>query len=580
MSFLGNLHTVSIIIPIYNAEGHLKACLSSVCNQTYDNLEIICINDGSTDSSASIIELFSKTDSRIKTITKANGGLSSARNAGLENCTGDYICFVDADDMLEKHAVKTMLQECLTTNSDILVFGASMLFPDHWQASSSVKQNISTHAGSYVGNNILEKAIFDENACNVYVWNKLYSKRLFETGIRFNDSITFGEDRCFLFDIFPMAQKVTVIEDSLYYYRQNVANSLTSRYATIPFERTQWKVQILKHIFNRWITLGDAISHAAMDRLFKWGNDYIERSVQSLSDDERSLIREDFYKVLIKEGVSMDYQLVDFLTDVLAQPIRSCEEICVGHSTAKKYEIQTQNQRLFVRVMPHQEGLERKYKWLQQIGSEIEEIVTPTYVWKWSNFLVVADKWFDAVPLDEYYISHPGEPQKTMAKRVGEALRKFHNATVCNPSMICNILSQEQINEFVALYNIQISEATSTACSNIAEMSGPCSLVHYDLRPANVLVSEAGEVRIIDFEYIEYMPSYLDLTFCMMLSDRFQEYTHGVLDGYFDGQVPQSFYQQLKPLIIYELIRYSENPRNDFAAVSRKAAAMRKYLEG
>ena len=106
---------LSVIIPVYNVEPYLEQCLDSVINQTYKNLEIICINDGSSDNSLKILEKYQKKDSRIKLINQKNKGLSEARNAGLDVAKGEYIAFVDSDDYLElnayKEAMKVMLQD-------------------------------------------------------------------------------------------------------------------------------------------------------------------------------------------------------------------------------------------------------------------------------------------------------------------------------------------------------------------------------------------------------------------------------------------------------------------------------------
>ena len=97
---------VSVIVPIYNVEDYLECCLDSILKQTYTNLEIILVNDGSTDSSLSICKKYLEKDNRIVIVDKSNGGLSDARNAGLENANGEYVMFVDSDDFLTENAVK------------------------------------------------------------------------------------------------------------------------------------------------------------------------------------------------------------------------------------------------------------------------------------------------------------------------------------------------------------------------------------------------------------------------------------------------------------------------------------------
>ena len=121
---------VSIIVPVYNTADYLSACLDSLLAQTYENLEIIIIDDGSTDNSPAIIESYAKKDSRIKTIRQKNQGLSGARNAGLKEATGEYVTFVDSDDMIEPSMLQDMIIALEDTNSDIAVCSFKEIYPN------------------------------------------------------------------------------------------------------------------------------------------------------------------------------------------------------------------------------------------------------------------------------------------------------------------------------------------------------------------------------------------------------------------------------------------------------------------
>lgn len=114
---------VSIIIPVYNAEKHISKCIESLTNQTYKEIQIILINDGSTDKSGQICEAYAEKDNRIIVIHKENGGVSSARNIGLENSTGYYIMFVDSDDWIEEDAIKRLMQVQNKYSYDLIMFG-------------------------------------------------------------------------------------------------------------------------------------------------------------------------------------------------------------------------------------------------------------------------------------------------------------------------------------------------------------------------------------------------------------------------------------------------------------------------
>ena len=111
---------VSVVVPIYNVEKYLKRCLDSIVNQTYSNLEIILVNDGSPDNCGMIIDTYEKTDERVKALHKANGGLSDARNYGMQHVTGEYTIFVDSDDWLHKDLIQSLVTNSIAFKADIM----------------------------------------------------------------------------------------------------------------------------------------------------------------------------------------------------------------------------------------------------------------------------------------------------------------------------------------------------------------------------------------------------------------------------------------------------------------------------
>ena len=112
---------VSIIVPVYNVEKYLRECLESIINQTFQDIEIICVNDGSTDNSRKILTEYAQTDSRIKITDKENGGLSSARNAGLKIAQGEFISFIDSDDWVDKTMIEKLYNNIRALNTDISI---------------------------------------------------------------------------------------------------------------------------------------------------------------------------------------------------------------------------------------------------------------------------------------------------------------------------------------------------------------------------------------------------------------------------------------------------------------------------
>lgn len=290
--------TVSIIVPVFNADRYLYECLQSISSQSYNNIEIICINDGSSDHSLEIINSFATMDSRIKVISKENGGLSSARNAGLNVSSGEFITFVDADDILDPHAIKTMIEAITLDNADILVFGTQIFpFDPTSNRDTQIAKKMIPAKKNYSGKDICEIALFEEHTCSVHVWNKIYRRTLFAHGIRFDEEILFGEDRCFLFDIFPFAEKLGLIETPLYNYRQSTS-SLTGQLAKKPFERAKWKVKLINHIFRHWYSDYPHITAGAKVKLIEWSDNYLKRSVAALTSCESRQIMQEYQRIV------------------------------------------------------------------------------------------------------------------------------------------------------------------------------------------------------------------------------------------------------------------------------------------
>lgn len=194
---------ISIIIPIYNAEKFLNKCLDSVCKQSYKDIEVILIDDGSKDNSSSIARKFANVDKRIKFISQSNQGVSSARNKGLDLVEGDYVLFVDADDWIELDTVEILVNHMESYNVDIVCF-----------------QN------DYVMNNFSDGEIWDKNKIveeflihkdlRGSLGNKLFKKE-FIGNSRLDETIKYGEDALFLWEIILKISSMLIISDILYH---------------------------------------------------------------------------------------------------------------------------------------------------------------------------------------------------------------------------------------------------------------------------------------------------------------------------------------------------------------------------
>lgn len=204
---------VSIIVPIYNVEEYLKRCIDSLVNQTYKDIEIILVNDGSTDSSLNICKEYANQHKIIKLIDKMNGGLSSARNAGLKHCQGEYIAFVDSDDWVEPNYIEVLLDVLEKHNVDI---AQCSYVKEVGQVNSSKIIN-QYNEEILTGKDAIKKLyIKDDYVKTVVAWNKLYRRNIFER-IRFPEGLNY-EDEAIIHEILYKAGTLVKIDYTLYHY--------------------------------------------------------------------------------------------------------------------------------------------------------------------------------------------------------------------------------------------------------------------------------------------------------------------------------------------------------------------------
>ncbi|MBU8586943.1 glycosyltransferase [Priestia megaterium] len=215
--------TVSIIVPVYNVENYLVKCVNSILNQTLDNIEIILINDGSTDSSGEICNDFARIDERVSVIHQKNGGLSDARNTGLDVAKGKFVAFVDSDDYIHKDMYRLLVKTIEESECDIAEAGYKEVFEDT-PYDDKVVYDDKVSKRTYSGKSAIASTIMDHD-CRNYVWNKLYKRELWKHS-RFPYGKLF-EDVFTTYKIVEKASKVVKIDSVLYYYFQR-SNSIVN----------------------------------------------------------------------------------------------------------------------------------------------------------------------------------------------------------------------------------------------------------------------------------------------------------------------------------------------------------------
>ena len=212
---------VSIIVPLYNAEKYIARCLDSLLSQTFENIEVVIINDGSTDDSREICEEFSHRDSRIKIFDMSNSGVSAARNKGISYCRGEWILFVDSDDAIDHNTVEVLLELQKRQNVDTVVYSFIFEFKDSEKAHKLPNQsiNVCDLLQSYI---TLESA--DVVLCSTC--NKLYRKSIIvDNNIRFALDLPYGEDFDFNSKYFSYSPELYTTDLVFYHYDCGVPNS-------------------------------------------------------------------------------------------------------------------------------------------------------------------------------------------------------------------------------------------------------------------------------------------------------------------------------------------------------------------
>ena len=215
---------VSIIVPVYNVEKYLKRCIQSILSQTFNDLELILINDGSSDKSGKICDKYSKKDNRIKVIHKENGGVSTARNLGLDNARGDYVMFVDSDDWLQKEAVKKLVDKIENCNADFCC--GSFLNIGAINSTAHLITNFDktnkTDAGAFY-------SFISEMFLGVCA--KLFKRSIIKQNkIRFQKNITYLEDTIYLYRYLQNCDSVCSVSDIVYFYNVINFSSATKKY--------------------------------------------------------------------------------------------------------------------------------------------------------------------------------------------------------------------------------------------------------------------------------------------------------------------------------------------------------------
>ncbi|WP_432629603.1 glycosyltransferase family 2 protein [Brotaphodocola sp.] len=235
---------VSVIVPVYNVEKYLKECVDSILGQSWQNYEMILVDDGSTDSSGKICDDYALKNKKIKVVHKKNGGLSSARNSGIDIAKGNYIAFVDSDDVLHTDYLKVMIELIKKESADLVACDFVKGMNCCWE------KNIEQQLDIRCGDDVLDQMNNNDVIVTV-AWNKLYDKKFFQDyQLRYPEG-KIHEDMFLTPQILHLAKKMVITNQKLYFYRQrenSIMNSKFSKKQLDILEAIEFRITLL----NKW----------------------------------------------------------------------------------------------------------------------------------------------------------------------------------------------------------------------------------------------------------------------------------------------------------------------------------------
>ncbi len=241
---------ISVIVPIYNVEQYLCRCVDSIINQTYKNLEIILVDDGSPDNCPEICDDYAKKDNRIKVIHKKNEGSAEARNAGIRKSNGDYFWFIDSDDYASEKFLELLLYTAIMENSQIVECNSVKVDKesDFFFGFDLKINKINTY-----NNDIAFEMLIDEDEFHHYVWNKIYHKTVIN-GIDFPKG-KYIDDEYWTYKVFGRAQKISKIDTCLYCYVQHNSSAMNRNFNIKRLDMLEAKYEQINYVIKKYPSL-------------------------------------------------------------------------------------------------------------------------------------------------------------------------------------------------------------------------------------------------------------------------------------------------------------------------------------
>jgi len=238
---------ISIVVAAYNVEGYIEKCLESLIAQSIKEIEILVINDGSRDNTVNIANEFTKRDKRVRVISQENGGLSAARNTGINHASGEFIAFVDGDDYLDKSMYENLYKKIIPGNIDLVVCGFKKVWLD--EGASKLREKEYYFNKDLLNGDVLENFLCKHDEPFVVAWNKLYRTEIIKENELYFENRAFFEDVGFMPRYLYFCNSIEVVNEALYYYIQR-EGSITRSYNPIIDESLVNTMNVLKTFFK------------------------------------------------------------------------------------------------------------------------------------------------------------------------------------------------------------------------------------------------------------------------------------------------------------------------------------------
>ena len=309
---------ISVIIPIYNVEEFLYCSLGSCSRQTLRDVEFICVNDGSSDRSLEIAREFEAKDDRFIVIDKPNGGVSTARNAGLDAASGEFIIFLDADDKFEDKACERVWQEILEGPTDIIVF-SSAVFPTFPRPIPWYYSVLCAPTRRYW--EFTPEVLFDEPSTRPFIWHQAFRKSIIDQhNIRFPEGVALGEDTMFLMSVYPHARYFAFIQDTLHCYRWFREGSAMFKADADYDAKISDDIAVIEKVCGYWHNQGWIEKYSV--KFLGWILDFVCYTIRDHKSDKTNEHYKRLANIVSRYNLNNAVKKLDSRLKMLAKPIK------------------------------------------------------------------------------------------------------------------------------------------------------------------------------------------------------------------------------------------------------------------